>query len=1415
MDTFIAPPALGTSRPSSGITSPITKHSRSRTQSISSDRPSTIAYSLMSPPLTVSPEAAFIAASAASQIVTNDHDSHADRWYDQYGIEPSGETALVSAAALSLVNNFLDQLLFNFLCASKSTSLTSLRPAVSEVLKPKLAKDAINLADEELREYLGSGEDDDILRTPSDPGNDWDIELVWKRTRLRCMVYSSLGDMEEEDEDYYLEQDQLSEDPERLSDVVSPAVAIFLTSILEFMGEQALIVAGQAAYNRMRLKHERELNDGIRSPSDASNRIVVEELDMERVALDRTLGRLWRAWKKRIRSPVMEHPGLQRSFSRSSMRSGSFQASHFRQESTLVGQEPPSATKSPTDDAEPTEQIKSMKETVEEWVHASQIPLPMRDGDVNEIEVPGLTSYSDDEDAEEGDKLDMKPRPKSLTILPIAIKDLPTPKLSQPVTPVVQSNRKRSNSLPTPTTSPPQNSLPKRPEVEQQIPTQLESDATDGTVPISTEEISSEASAAPASAATAVASPVDNEEANPDATPKPRKIARRPVPVTTQPSVIKEKDEPAEAVEGDIEEFTEEAQVLNFSRVSVAGGISPTSSSSESGSGGKPQPINTALPVRTPSIHSARLVDVATPRSPRSRQGSLSAERRHSQDHHAVVVLPPASIANSCRVTPNVSRTNSYSSQPSIVEEPGYQSRPEQRTVSPVGRAAAPSPLSREVATFTAALERSSSKQPRQAELSTREESLSPPQRSLPGQAITTPANTAQQSIFGSVSRQSPQTSPSLNKQPSPPPASSTATTTTKVTVISSSHGNSFFDLEERPEVPTKPMGGSAQHSRREVRGDVLPPVPERSSNRHTNESSGSQHAIGMPSVEPHGRESPERSSGDTKSGSRSRHHASENSASSTVSGGKYKPMRTSDESTRAKPTVVRDFEELIKSDTTIQYTLTPENMRDIDSQSTRSFSNSSPAIPVKVRKSEDRPTATRSRSSSDNKSMDLRRTASVNKPSSLSSQPISELKGPVPRAPAMGVSGNGRGAAAQARDARVTRDSMADFAKWIRSTGPDAVPGPAPMSGAMSARNASGPPSILNKSSMETSRRVDTASSAGSSSTTRPKLLAREATVSSQDETSDLIDFIRRGPPSSNPRIPRAVAPFRTTMDSDQLNAAIGGKAVDASLPDIRYSGGTAQTEPSIHSSVDSRSALLSSSSKPSRAHGGYGGASAGVDEDDGMPKRTRRGPRDPYAIDFSDDSDADLFDRPPPKPATKKEESLAEFLMNCEPPKSRAMSPPPPPPVKKPKKKASAPSLMARFTRSHYHHPPVSHSVPHSTTGSANGLDASSISSKATNGTGRGYIPIQVSMPHGSEAYGGGSSKSNLSVQSGPAVPGGTGRRVPMKRVEPREAVSAASRTNDLADFLMNSEPPNGAVASAPNLDQDGRPQRRRMKF
>lgn len=416
------------SRPTSSVGS--SRDVRPRTQSISSDRPSIASHTFLALPQSISPEAAFIASTAASQIVTNNHGE--STWYDQNGVEPSGEAAVISPAALQLVNSFLDQLLLNFLQVAKSTSLSALRPAVSDVLKPKLAKETISNADEELREYLGGSEEEEYT-DPQSP-RDWDVELAWKRARLRCMVYSSLGDLEEEDEDKYMTQENLEiGEHERSSDIISPAVAIFLTSVLEYMGELTLSVAGQAASQRLHSRIEKELKDGARSPAAIAEGIVVEDIDMERVALDRTLGRLWRGWKKRMRAPPGEY-----------LSSRSLSVSHA---GSLYDRKS-SISERGADSAEVQDDT---KDVVEEDIHPMNIPLPMGDNDIAEIEVPGLAHHSDDEEdgSEEEEKEFDNRRVKSFAGALSLLKEFqPSPDSEHYAT--LLSLHRRSTSLATP-----------------------------------------------------------------------------------------------------------------------------------------------------------------------------------------------------------------------------------------------------------------------------------------------------------------------------------------------------------------------------------------------------------------------------------------------------------------------------------------------------------------------------------------------------------------------------------------------------------------------------------------------------------------------------------------------------------------------------------------------------------------------------------------------------------------------------------------------------------------------------------------------------------------------------------------------------------------------------------------------------
>ncbi|KAH8167398.1 hypothetical protein CIB48_g842 [Xylaria polymorpha] len=1139
--------------------------SRSRAHSTSSDRPSAIGVTgLMSPPLSVSPDAAFIAASAASQIVTNDHDSHSGTWYDQVGIEPAAETAFVSNGALQLANNFIDHLLFNVLATAKSTALVSLRSAVVEVLKPKLAKDVINSADEELREYLGGGEIEDLAHShPDEAARDWDLELVWKRTRLRCMVYSSLGDMEEEDEDGYIEQEHLhGEVDDVLTELVSPAVAIFLTSVLEFMGEQVLIVAGQAAFSRLSVKYEKELKDGIRLPGDVSDRIVVEESDMERVALDRTLGRLWRAWKKRIRSPT--ESSSSRPFSRSSLNG--FGSYHQRRESNVTE----SATAAPLNELDTTtDDQPSQSDGIQDGAQDSRpesesfdpsmFPLP--DSDVE-------ATYSDEE---ESDEEDLPPRPKSWFVTSGVIDD------GNPFTSI--SSVKRTPSLPS--RKKPRYSLVSPGEDTEKTETAIERAES-----VQLQDSSEVKTDAEVTAQMEVKTGGSMDDATPDTAGVGEAVVFDPTVVSKD--VTAKTDIKEDHIDGAIEDFAEEPEILTSSRISVGGRSSPTFSES-----GRPSSI---ILTRSNSVRSVRVIEV---QGPRSRASSIESNPRSPTPRSPT----PRSFI--------ISREGSSSRTPPIVEE---------------------------------------------------------------NDPYAVPYVTVTNTTSGTVSSYA-EGIHDTNMTLAPPRRNRSPPKSTSPTIVS-----------------------------------------------HTSASSNAtviNNNTGIP-------------------------HEERDSSSA-----RFKPRRTSEESGSNSPAdVARNFEELIQSNETLQYTLTPENMRNIDvsgplqslksdlivRQSQSPQPNGSAKGSHRSRRSEDGKIRRRSRSSS------IKRSISVNQSTGLSSHPTPDMSvngkysngtsKPLPP-----VSSRSRtGPAPQAREARVPRESMQDFAEFIRSTGPPGAnitrTNGAFTRNSNTMRSVTGPPPITASSSMEARR--------------GPRLQAREAIVTTSNESSELIDFIRRGPPSTNGnnhRIPRTVAPFRNTQDSDYMTSAVGGKAVDAIiLMQQLYAGNS-------------------------------------FDSDDMMPKRTRRRVRDPYALDFSDEEDE--FDViPQPKP--KQEESLIDFLNNYPPPAEPVAQP-----IFLPKKKSSTPNLIARLR-----------------SGSSAGLNGSNHSRKASSvsenrslssrmGPRTTHTPIVV--PTVADRYG-------ASIRS-PDSPRTTSfGRVPVKRFEPRDASSSRSQTADLADFLRDSRPPPSAVTVSP---------------
>ncbi|RDL39178.1 uncharacterized protein BP5553_03518 [Venustampulla echinocandica] len=1334
-----------------------------RSHSISSDRPSLTGFGgLLSPPMSISPDPVFIAASAASQIVTNDHDSRSESWFDQHGIEPSGETALVAPAALKLVNRFLDQLLFNFLSVAKYTSLAALRPAVAEVLKPKLAKDAINGADQELHEYLGGGDDEEImaLHNGQEGNGDWDLELIWKRTRLRCMVYSSLGDMEEEDEDFYMERENL-ETPSgstgqftNTSGPLSPAVAIFLTSILEFIGEQVLVVAGQASYQRLKAKLEKEAKDGASTPTDIAERVVVEEFDMERVALDRTLGRLWRGWKKRVRSPT-NSISMTRSFSRDSLAS--------QPQTSRAG------SIAPEELIEDEDRRPSLATVLAEYEHAAAIPIPTSANDIREIEIPGLAVQSDDEDsdASSDDEEASATRPKSMIFF--NHQDPPNPTSTHLQRPSISQQRTRSNSLPPPARksyTPSKQPIQQEEELPQEAETkQLEGEIQDPNAESDTEsdtdtDIDSDAD---------ISDDIGESDGEENATAGHHKdVLANAVPSAATAAVgagavtgivaAANRHAPQSGLDSNLEtdtdeEFTEEPKIMTSSRISIGDRISPDD-------------VNASLRhtnSRSHSIHSLRVIEVSSKSPTISRTSSVSrASSIHSPpaDSQAAKVASSTShnsgvgglhVRGKSALTPPPARSSAGGSISEVEEKDFYESDEEQMTAIPAELAAAMQGVDVDLS-------------PPHSHITSTEVNREPkPQPAKFLLAAAPPPRNPQESKVSTNDYQHSQTN-------------GRSAVAHKVSAIETS-APPLTPLRETMEVaqdshdasrPVAAYNHVRTPSERGVNGRYSPPAPisiitNIQRQIESPKSLRPQNKIitrGSPprsTPEEYGRKLP-----DQPRSQRSVHTQSSGSSSSH----KIRPTRASEDGGSVSASDKgQSFEQLIRSDQTIQYTLTPENMRSIESPS---------SLQSTIKNSQERPPTNRSHSSSVGKFAGLR-----SNPTEASSQSTSTTPRAKPRS-------NGP----QPRDARADRDSIGDFADFIRSTGPANSYEPIPPRSTQTHRGANGTP--RNFSASNPRPPTVTSIKRSESSLGRKKLQARDAVTSREDSISDLIDFVRSGPQleKQGHRIPRTVAPFRTTMDSDQMAGAIGGKAIDATLPDPRNS----QASNSVNSSVHSQSALLknATASKPSSNQNQWD-----ADEEDMMPKRKTRRVRDPYAIDISDEEDE--FNEAPTRPKPVQEESLADFLRNVPPP-NPTVTPiyqtGPKLPSKDIKKKSSTPSLMSRFGRSGSISGQKSNSISGRSLNSRSGATSSmsgktntSVSSNSKPGR-PNYTPIAAKFTSTTTAPREANYRSeNYSEQVGSAR---GSNRVPRKAYQPRDAVAMpTARTSDLADFLM-SEPP-----------------------
>ncbi|KAK9452264.1 uncharacterized protein V1518DRAFT_431142 [Limtongia smithiae] len=196
-------------------------------------------------------------------------------------------------AALAALNAFLDHLLFHIFGRARSATISSLRSAVLHLFKNQLGTDAVNEGEAELRTYLGKTPEDEAQISSPSSSDEFHAHAAWETTRARCMVYSSLGNLEESDVLAHTpgENSLFPSSPTSRSNV-SPITTIFLTAILEVVAEHILLVSGRAALSRyiVAIAAGQLVTPGI---------ICLEEADVDKLAVDPQIGKMWRQWLKR------------------------------------------------------------------------------------------------------------------------------------------------------------------------------------------------------------------------------------------------------------------------------------------------------------------------------------------------------------------------------------------------------------------------------------------------------------------------------------------------------------------------------------------------------------------------------------------------------------------------------------------------------------------------------------------------------------------------------------------------------------------------------------------------------------------------------------------------------------------------------------------------------------------------------------------------------------------------------------------------------------------------------------------------------------------------------------------------------------------------------------------------------------
>ncbi|KAH9844581.1 hypothetical protein Tdes44962_MAKER07279 [Teratosphaeria destructans] len=1182
-----------------------------------------------------------------------------------------------------MINAFLDQLLFSFLCTARSTQLRALRPAVKEILKAKLGRDAVASAEEELKELTAGGEEEEDNNTQSNTAENnrrWDLELVWKRTRLRVMVYMRLGEMEDEDEERHIKEEHLAlgsdSTTHRFSHsqfgLVSWAAAIFLTGVLEHIAEHTLQIAGNAAYSRT--ERQRKLTDPERRGETS---IVVEEYDVEKVALVSGIGRLWRSWRKTLRdtSPVNRRrpttPNRPASLGRELTNAYYAALVQHRGESSGGVWSAGVSVCGEDERSMPLEGVPEMD--FPEHILASNIPLPLddHDKDVSEIEIPGLARDPDE-----------------------AI-----------VAPVHLRRSSLTGGLPTPDKSPvEQHSSYRRSPLSRKRPASM-----------------------PSSAATPLSTAVADAFAEDVGARRQDSAAEAPPDGHDVVDASKSRN-PESEVKFNAREMAAHKRI-SLDRTTLIGRSdgAPAKTSdlpSDEPDGGAivDASAKAGATVATGGRTIDKDQDVTVP--------SQDVDQRKSLINLKDIIAAASSDASVHRDSPQSEvRTSSPPARGRREDEDSHH-----RTSGDSGAGS-----TRVLSTLPSARRASPSNlQADDIGVARTSDVVIPSPRSwtLPDQGVRDGVKRPTRLILGDTTPHGGDGSPDSPISHADSPGESARSQRRDVSQTRQDVAPVQADVAVRL-ISTKPKA----EKRRSIPGVVLSSAVNPTGARNSYRQSWRQRqkeeqydAPSRPASIPAAASASHKGSPMVQehpvlqrlASLKHKHRKSESRGSVDI----HEPVALTSASIRGP----EDFDMFVQGADTVKYTLTPESVRDLPVSSI--FMSMSVSVPrhqtsrhrscpfrstwqvlqgteqlmrqVQPGELASAPAFSRKPRASVPPPIDTRITRGrqpappgPNLKQQATAPPDESPSGPRKRAqrrsiskpPARNLSAHSR-SGLMAREPRVQTESTRDFADFIRSTGPSKEedvdvrpfvdPAARSTTSLQSLRSAHvhGASRASSIASSQKSIRQDRSKSITSSDLAagrappvpvmpvkvKKTMQARGATIHGNG-SSDLIDFIRTGPDQAGEhRISRAVAPFRSTMDSDQLkeigDRINGDQPLDLRLntdfSSIAESSARASSSTTARTSANSRSALLGSNAD-AVVHPAHSGQQQRLGSKlpaaRTHPERKRHRNKDPYAIDFDDDNDLDSLTALPSN--KQPEESLMDFLDSNEPPQENGSNP------------------------------------------------------------------------------------------------------------------------------------------------------------